>query len=41
MPTYAYLKPGFSCYRCLATLVTLTLLIIVASSKAGFVLNSH
>jgi hypothetical protein len=30
-------KPGFSYKRCLATLVTLTWLIIMASSEAGFV----
>ncbi len=36
-----YVKPGFSCLRCLATLVTPTWLIIVASSEAGFVLGHH
>jgi hypothetical protein len=36
-PGGTYVKPGFSCKRCLATLVTSTWLIIMASSEAGFV----
>jgi hypothetical protein len=32
-----YVEPGFSCLRCLATLVTPTWWIIMASSEAGFV----
>jgi hypothetical protein len=36
-----YEKPGFSCWRCLATCVTPTRLIIVASSEEGFVPNLH
>ncbi len=40
-PGGTFVKPGISCKSCLAPLMTLTWLIIVASSEAGLVPTRH